>query len=58
MIGQSLPQINESATVAKSIIFSHLNKALFNFKKFYNFQISHCIESYGIYIVLNKNKNN
>ena len=58
MIGQYLPQTNESATVAKSKIFSRLNKALFNFKNFYNFQISHYIESYGIYIVLNKNKNN
>jgi len=28
MIEQYLPQTNESATVAKSKIFSHLNKAL------------------------------
>ena len=28
MIGQYLPQINESATVTKSKIFSHLNKAI------------------------------
>ena len=28
MIGQYLPQTNESVTVAKSKIFSHVNKAL------------------------------
>jgi len=32
MIRQYLPQTNESATVAKSKKFSHLNKALLSYK--------------------------
>ena len=53
MIGQYLPQTNESATVPKTKKFSKLNKPIYFFQKPKFLKIFHHIESRRMHGVLN-----